>query len=601
MDIWIKTNELANIQGVTKQAVFKNQQKFQARYVPGRGRGGRVLEFLLSSLPEDVQKQYCSIHNIPLPNEDSSSGDLTGKQRKKAAFKLGLVRKYLHSGMKVAEFVRQFNLQHEEKISDWQLRDWTKRYKCVGHDMEIFVDRRGENRSGSETIPQEAWKFFLELILTPQKRSVSACYDKVKQQYPNIPGVKTFERRYADIPDIVKSKAAGQKDKFSLDLPSLHRDYTGLHSNEIWCLDHHRSDVFVRIVSGGKTVKVVRLWMTCILDVCSRKIMSMVISDKYPSKLTIKRGLREAIEKYGVPEMIQTDNGKDYLSKDLDPKDELSMLAQLGIEKSTAQPYHGQSKPVERFFRTLEENFGKFCYGYGGNDCKNRPDYLRKTEKELKNDTNIQDSGTFIAECMNWIEKIYACKPHGGNGMNGKSPDFVYAEKLENVRHFDNANKLALICGEHTDRVVRQGGIQLLGRVYRPRNAMLTNYTGQSVNVVYLPSDIDHAYVYDKEFRYICSVTATLLTPFRSSTMDDYKAVRKEQKAAKKLIREQMPKARLSVPDMLVQKQLEELNDVSENIPAPYNSNDIVVTSRYPRKKNSFEYYADETEKEEVN
>ena len=99
--------------------------------------------------------------------------------------------------------------------------------------------------------------------------------------------------------------------------------------------------------------------------------------------------------------MIQTDNGKDYLSKDLDPNEENSLLSLLGIEKMTALPKHGQAKPIERFFGTLEEGFGKFCYGYAGNDAKKRPDYLHKLSKNLANDPNIQEIDDFITACNN--------------------------------------------------------------------------------------------------------------------------------------------------------------------------------------------------------
>lgn len=61
----------------------------------------------------------------------------------------------------------------------------------------------------------------------------------------------------------------------------------------------------------------------------------------------------------------------------------------LGIGKITATPYHGQAKSVERFFRTLEERFGKMFYSYAGNDAKKRPEHMAKTLKKLEQDENI--------------------------------------------------------------------------------------------------------------------------------------------------------------------------------------------------------------------
>lgn len=607
-EIWVTTNELAAIQGITTQAVFKMQMtkhKYVTRYSYGKGRGGRVLEFALSSLPIELQEKYCALYDVPLPDDMTDhieyESHYTGRQKEKASFRLGIVRRYWRSGKTAAAYVREYNIDNPDiKLSEWQLRDWERRYKESGHSLESLIDRRGEHRSGTGTIPEEAWQYFLELILTPQGRSVQACWDKVNEIYPNIPGVRTFERRYADIPEPVKVKAEGNKDKFELLLPSLYRDYSGLHSNDIWCLDHHLSDVFVR----NKRGKVVRLWMSCVMDVRSRKVMSMVIRDAYPNKTAIKQGLRIAIEKYGLPKMIQTDNGKDYLSKDLDPNEENSLLSLLGIEKMTALPYHGQAKPVERFFGTLENGFGKFCYGYAGNDAKKRPDYLRKLSEKLAKDPNIQEIDDFIKACNNWIEDVYSDRIHGGNSMNGKTPNEVYVQEMGELRTFDNKQRLAAICGEREQRTVRHDCIELLGRTYRARDGALVNYIGAKVTIVYMPENIDVIYVYDEKFRYICNATAVVRTSFRTSTMEDYQEIRREQKKARKIINSQMPKARLSVTDSLIQRQAAEnaYTQVNETVPASEATSDISepVSKRRESAFQIFNSFEEEQKKKEV-
>ncbi|MGN0674518.1 MAG: Mu transposase C-terminal domain-containing protein [Oscillospiraceae bacterium] len=593
-EIWITTKELAFILGIAQQNTRKQamHRDYVTRYTNGRGRGGKVMEYLLSSLPAPVQERYSELHKISIPDDTTEISEYeskyTGKQKEKAAFRKGVVHKYWRSGKSAAAFVREFNKNSDVQISEWQLRDWEQRYKISGHSLESLIDRRGENRTGTETISPEAWQYFLELILTPQGRSVQACWEKVKEKYVDIPSVRTFERKYTDIPEIVKTKAEGKNDSFELQLPSLYRDYSGLSSNEIWCLDHHLSDVFVR----NKRGKVVRLWMSCILDVRSRKVMSMVIRDAKPNKIAIKQGLRIAIEKYGLPKMIQTDNGKDYLSKDLDPNEEMSILSMLGIEKTTALPYHGQSKPVERFFETLENGFGKFCYGYAGNDAKNRPDYLRKLPDELAKDTNIQDMDDFISACNYWIDNVYAEKIHSGNAMNGRTPNEAYAQEMVEKRIFSNKTELAVICGERVKRVVRHDCIELFNRIYRAKDGALVNYIGKRVTVVFMPENIDVLYVFDEKFRQICTVIASVLTPFRTSTMEDYQEIKREQKKAKQIVAAQMPKTQLSVTDSLIQKQAEE-QSYKNNLEVAENSVSEPEFRPAPsqRKKSSFALY----------
>lgn len=63
-----------------------------------------------------------------------------------------------------------------------------------------------------------------------------------------------------------------------------------------------------------------------------------------------------------------------------------SALALLHIEKISATPYHGQAKPVERFFGTFEERFDKRFYSYLGHDAKQRPEHMQKTNIKLADD-----------------------------------------------------------------------------------------------------------------------------------------------------------------------------------------------------------------------
>ena len=156
-DLWVTTKELSLIFGIAQQNVRKKAvvQHYTTRYVHGRGRGGRVLEYKLSSLPIEVQEMYCALHNLSLPNDTTDyieyERKYTGKQKGKAAFRAGVVRRFWRSGKNAAAFVRDFNAENSDtQISEWQLRDWEQRYKASDHNLESLVDRRGENRTGTD-------------------------------------------------------------------------------------------------------------------------------------------------------------------------------------------------------------------------------------------------------------------------------------------------------------------------------------------------------------------------------------------------------------------------------------------------------------------
>src|SRR5207249_4565273 len=89
--------------------------------------------------------------------------------------------------------------------------------------------------------------------------------------------------------------------------PFHERDYTGLHSNQIWCGDHHPCDCIV--THQGKLV---RRWLTAWQDMRSRKIVGAVIYAHDPNSTTVLAAFRVGALAYGVPDRVYIDNGKDY-------------------------------------------------------------------------------------------------------------------------------------------------------------------------------------------------------------------------------------------------------------------------------------------------
>lgn len=182
----------------------------------------------------------------------------------------------------------------------------------------------------------------------------------------------------------------------------MERDPSDLNSNSCWVSDHHLADVLVK----NKCGKIVRPWITAYQDAKSRKIVACTVYDGSPNATRIKQTLRIGITEYGIPEEVYTDNGKDYLSTDLNPDSPNSVLNLLGIKKRRAKPYHGQSKPIERFFKTLEERFGKLFYSYIGSDGKNRPEHMKKLNKELEKDPDIPSLKLYSERLANY--KLFA-------------------------------------------------------------------------------------------------------------------------------------------------------------------------------------------------
>ena len=561
--LFITEKEAADLLNVSIQSINKSICKYEVTYTPGHGRGGRQLRIALDSLPEAAQAEYYMKNGLAVPPElegkELDGTELLDRfsliQVRDAEFRAVVVRKFWRSGLRVKQFLEKYNSENSERVTDHQLRDWEKRYKANGRALESLIDKRGGKR-GEDSIPPEVWEYFLSCILTPQKRSVSLCYDLTVKKFPayKLPTVRTFQIWYKEkIPEYAKLKAAGRKDSYEVSLNSVKRDYRSEHSNSIWVLDHHLSDVFVRNKQG----KITRLWLTAAMDVSSRKIMSIVAKCGAPDASRIKQGLRIAMMRFGIPETLQTDNGKDYISKSVDDMLNAFELKGFPIERITALPYHGQSKPIERFFKTLEERFGKRFYSYAGNNAKDRPDYLQKTNRELAKDPNIPTITEFIEKLGAWIAE-YNAAPHSGQGMDGKTPDQVYSERMPAEIRQISDEALTWICGERAERKVVRNEIQLMNRNYRNRDGKLANYNGKTVKIAFIPENIDVLFILDEQERFICKCSAVQLSPYHSANLEGYRENQHIRKTAKKIIREQMPKTNISLLDTLGSVSLEE-------------------------------------------
>ncbi len=162
--------------------------------------------------------------------------------------------------------------------------------------------------------------------------------------------------------------------------PAQTRDRTALHAMEAVNADYHRFDVFVRWPGG----EVVRPQMVAFQDVYSGRILSWRV-DQTPNKVGVQLALGDMIERFGIPDHVLLDNGREFANKFLTggvptrfrfkvkDDDIPGILPTLGCEVHWATPYSGQSKPIERAFRDLCEDVAKdprFAGAYTGN----RPD-----------------------------------------------------------------------------------------------------------------------------------------------------------------------------------------------------------------------------------
>jgi hypothetical protein len=127
--------------------------------------------------------------------------------------------------------------------------------------------------------------------------------------------------------------------------------------------------------------------MIGIQDVFSRKLLAWRVDREETSELT-RLAFADLFKKFGIPGHCLLDNGRAFAAGSISagtptrfrgkvrPEDGEGLLVSLGIKVHWAKPYHGQSKPVERYWRmacNLIATGPDFHGAYTGNSTSTKP------------------------------------------------------------------------------------------------------------------------------------------------------------------------------------------------------------------------------------
>ena len=361
-----------------------------------------------------------------------------------------------------------------------------------------------------------------------------------------LPSITTFQRRAGNIPvPYIKYWRYNEKTFIGECAPYIKRMYDDLESNDIWVADNHTFDVMV-----NKNNAPVRVYLTAFMDVRSRKMTGWCVTDAPSSDATIY-ALKKGCEKYGVPKMLYTDNGREFLFHDLggngfrkrrkgEPLKLPSVLDDLGIRFTTALPKNARAKGVERAFLTVKETFSKLYDGYTGGTILEKPDRLKTEVKNMSALTAIDD---FKKQVDAYITGIYNKHSHAGEGMYGRSPDEVFAANLieQRVIPKEKINLMFMRYAKSSSGMLKVGknGISLkfYGQELQYWNEELWRlWFGKDVYVRYSPDDLSAIRVYDAQKRFICTAHIRSAVSYKADK-ESIKELTREKRSAVKAIK----------------------------------------------------------------
>ncbi len=459
-------------------------------------------------------------------------------------------------------------------------------------------------------------------FVTEQIRYEAAALDVSPDDLPSRETVRVFLSR-AVSPAMRTLAREGERAYRERMAPYLRRGYVDVFANQIWVGDHAihdaeiQNDLFDEVPFGTPG----RLRMSAFVDYRSRKAWATWAWEG--SSRSIAATLLRAMLEDGPPEGIYCDNGKDYkkVAKGATPASELperddddprapknwfreeydriersGLLSRLGISVTHCIPRHPQSKHVERFFRTMHMHFDAVHSTYTSGSPFTRPEAtelaMMRHRRLLKagrvEESHHPTASRFILGCLSWIRE-YNATPQSGEGMDGRSPDEVFASEFNpNQKPVPKADVLALLLAEFARREVHECAVRLKNHRYTPRPedraawAAMHERNESEVLVGFNPEDPEFAVVLDLDGRLIAWVEAEPLLRFAPNdpatqrqigqSMETRRGLEKAAKATLKTI-EGMARAKGA-------RSAEEMLYGRLQIPA---STGQVITQRKPR------------------
>jgi transposase InsO family protein len=438
--------------------------------------------------------------------------DIAAPKQIEALRRLGIIQSFQkftasYPGNKMdaeAAFAQQINIA-------WRtLRRWVHDYRIVG--IQGLIDKRG-HRTVSETISPEAFEYFKSLYLTKQKRNVRDCWQTIcfintnEKRGWKIPTLNSMYR-FVDkaIPFPVQILLREGQAAYDAKCGSyIITDPDSILPGQIWVGDHAEFNCWIRYRNEW-----VRPWVTAWMDMRSRMLVGYHISTS-PNQTTILLAAKNGVEKYGLPDSVKIDNGRDYDSQMwtgitkkqrralgagyLDEHLVAGLWGMMNVTVSFAIPYHPQSKGVlERWFDTVDEQFSKTVKTWAGKRAEDKPDDLKD---KLNNPAIIADAYSldeFNQLFARYVE-TYNSSIHTGWGMN-QTPCQVFATRQSRRILPDGVTDL-LMRPWSPELTVGKNGISFKGLTFGQYDMDLHMHFGKKVRVTYDPADMSRVYVYD--------------------------------------------------------------------------------------------------------
>ena len=544
--IYLTTKEVAEAKSISERYVQKlaSSGVLLSKLQPTQN---NIKKFLIpiTELTEEEQLRYYRSNNIPVPEE------LLPTKRKKAS--------------RSHRTLEEFSADQREEIADWIriIKEWEsycarsklqkvaatdkfveierntypglrlskgilyrKKAALRADDLSGLLDNRGSWKKGCSTIPDVAWECFMSFYLDEAQHSIAACIEYTEMwlrqeapQYLPLPSYASFYRRVqSEIPEPLEIMGRqGMKAFRDRCAPYIRRVYENMVSNEWWIADNHTFDVMTKGADG----KIHRLYLTAFFDARSGIFTGCYVTSAPSSQATLI-ALRKGILKYGIPENIYVDNGREFLTRDVgglghrqkkSTKNEFTpppVFERLGIHMTNAIVRNAKAKIIERRFRDVKERLSKLFSTYTGGNVLEKPERLKKV---LKDSNNIPTDEAFTQAVEDILYHYFNERSYSGavSADSGKTRMDVYREQLYEKRVATESDlNLMLMRSTRSQKVGRRGvHLTVAGqKVNYFNDDLILKHFDESVYCRYDPENIAEVRIYDLRDNFIMTAPA---------------------------------------------------------------------------------------------
>ena len=347
----------------------------------------------------------------------------------------------------------------------------------------------------------------------------------------------------ADVPEPVKVMGReGPKAFYDRCSHYIRREYENMQSNEYWIADTHTFDVVTKGDGGGTH----RLYLTAFMDARSGIFVGCHVADTNSSQ-NVLTALRRGILRYGIPDNIYVDNGREYLNKDVGgtghrtrkTKNEWQgwddtekfvpppVFTRLGIKMTNAIVRNARAKTIERRFCDVKNQISRLFDTFCGGTVVEKPEQLKHL---LKGGEVVLDSD-FTASVQTLLDGLMNESEYNGPVQrdHGKTKLQVWRDNLSRKRIAAPADlNLMLMRSSRPLKVGRNG---ITANLYGAKLDYYTDeftmqYQGKKVYYRYDPDDLRTIRAYDPQDRFICEL------PCRDDMVLEYGANRESIQAA---------------------------------------------------------------------